>query len=127
MISLIFAISLLVFQKEQFTMPFVKVDSITNQRYSIHYKCAESWVKTSGYIPIYMDEKFVGIGYPSHIDKDNFVHARMYLNTKVDGDKVLRMSLKVSRSEFHQDGCYWEIKEAYITKFFLSPKPRNND
>ena len=125
--AIIFAISFLPLQKEQLTMPFVRADTITPQRYSVHYKCAESWVKHSGYIPVYMGERFVGIGHPSHIDKDGWVHAKMYLNTKDYGDKILRMSLKVARSEFHQDGCYWEIKEADITKFFLSPKPRDDD
>ena len=108
-------------------MPFVQVDSITNQRYSIHYKCAQSWLKSTSYIPIYMDDKFVGIGQPISIENDGWVCAKVYLNTKVGNDKILRMSLKVSRAEFHQDGCYWEVKEAHINKFSLLPKPREND
>lgn len=127
MINLLLAIILVTAQKEQFTMPFAKADSITSSRFSVHYKCAESWIKGSGYIPVYMDEKFVGIGYASHIDKDNWVHAKIFLNNKFINDKILRMSLKVDSAEFHQDGCYWEVKQAQITKFLLLPKPREND
>lgn len=115
-------------QKSQVVLaPFAKVDTINSSRFLIHYSCAERWVKQTGFFPVYMDERFVGISSCHIIDREGWVQAKLWLNREVGDDYVLRPRLKVRRSEFSQDGCYWKIHEADITGMVFTKNPSRYD
>lgn len=117
MINIIFLLSCVLFQKDESILPFAKVDTINSHQISINYACFDKWIKSNKFLPVYMGDQFVGAGVCSHIDKKGWVFAKVFLNRKIDQEYSLRINMKVHKSEFNQDGCYWQINDAEITKF----------
>lgn len=124
--SILFLLSMQT-QKSHIVVPFAKVDSISSSHSLVHYKCAERWVKQGGFFPVTMDDAFVGIAECSHIDKNGWVHAKVWLNRRVGDEYTLRPRLKVARSEFKQDGCYWQINDADISGMVYTKNPARYD
>ena len=105
--------------KDETFIPFAKVDIINSQQVSIHQNCANKWIKSKTFIPIYLGDDFVGAGICSHIDKNGWIQAKVILNRKIDPEYSLRINMKIHHSEFNQNGCYWQINDADITKFLF--------
>lgn len=100
-------------------MPFMKPDVISSSRVLIHYKCVSKWEKSTSYVPVYVGSEMVGAGILSHVGKDGWAYAKIYFKSEVNQDCDLRANLKVHGCIFKQDGCYWQIEDASITKFVL--------
>lgn len=100
-------------------MPFMKPDVISSSQFLIHYKCVTEWEKSTSYIPVYMDSEMVGAGTLSHVGKDGWAYAKIYFKSGIERGHDLRANLKVHKCVFKQDGCYWQIEDASITKFVL--------
>lgn len=100
-------------------MPFMKPDVISSSQVLVHYKCISKWEKSASYIPVYVGSEMVGAGILSHVGKDGWAYAKIYFKSEVDKNCDLRANLKVHSCNFKQDGCYWQIEDASITKFVL--------
>ena len=110
----------LVFQKDSGVfMPFMKPDVISSSQVLVHHKCISKWEKSTSYIPVYVGSEMVGAGVLSHVGKDGWAYAKIYFKSEVNKDFDLRVNLKVHSCRFNQDGCYWQIEDASITKFVL--------
>lgn len=114
-------------QKSQVYVPFAKVDTISSARVLVHYACADRWVRQPGFFPVYMEEKFVGIASCSHIGRDGWIQAKVWLNRQIGEGYSLRANLKVRSAEFNQDGCYWQVNEADITGMVYTRSPSRYD
>lgn len=109
--------------KSHVLVPFAKVDTINSSRALVLQACAERWVKQGGFLPVYLEDGFVGLAECSHIDRNGWVHAKVWLNKRVGDEYSLRPRLKVTQSEFSQDGCYWRIGEADISGMVYTRNP----
>lgn len=98
-------------------LPFLKVDSINSNSVLVHYKCAEKFASKKNFIPIYYKDEYVGVGMCLPMSNNGWMNAKVYLIKEIDNQYDLRANFKVSNAEFNQNGCYWQINDAYITRF----------
>ena len=117
MISIFLILFNLIGTKEEIFVPFAKVDTINSRNFSIHQKCFEKWSKSKRFVPIYLEDEFVGAGICSHSDEKGWIFAKVFLNRKIESEYSLRMNMKVHHCEFNENGCYWQINDSEITKF----------
>ncbi len=116
MINFIFLL-IFYFQKDEYIIPFAKIDTINSHQISIHYNCVDKWLHSKKFYPIYLGDEFVGAAMCNHLDNKGWIHAKVFLNKKISPDYSLRINMKVHKSEFNENGCYWQINDADITKF----------
>jgi len=118
MINLFFLFFVFFADKEKaIDLPFLMADKISSNSVLFHYNCAKSLIDHKKFIPVYCDNSYVGLGYCNYLDDKNWLYAKVYLTRDIDKSYYLRANYKVEKSEFNQDGCYWQINSAKITKF----------
>ena len=118
MINIIFLLLCLFPDKDKpLQLPFLKVDTISSNSVLVHYKCAEKLQIKKNFIPVYKNDEYVGVGMCLPVENDGWMYAKVYLIKQIDDEYYLRANFKVQDSEFNQNGCYWQINDAYITRF----------